>query len=309
MLAAAVLGLCFSTAAEAQTPAKAVNDNYRKSLSLNFPGEPLEADGTLRDKPRTTVDATVQTDVFDPPSSGGPAELTKCKNVTYGNTLWYDFYPHLRGFARIRAAGYDTVITVVPFDKKSFRPNFGRALCANSEGSTGTEEFVVEVARGRAYTVQIGAVGGAAGVLDFRFDFLPDQDGDQVLDETDSCPKLAGTRRNGCPPRLQAEALLRASPIAGGIEVVGLEVSAPKRSRVAVSCTSGCAREVREGRSGVRFRRIAGSDLRAGSSIVIRVTRKGAIGAYIRYRVMNGDFDRIERCTNPGSTVPRRRCG
>jgi hypothetical protein len=304
VLGAAVAAACAATPAQAQTP---VNDNYRSSLSLNLPNERLESTDTLADK-RDTSSATAQADVFNPPDSGGPAEPTACRGTSYGRTVWYDFYPHVRGFARIRVSGYDAVITVVPFSKRSFVPRFGRAQCINRVGATGTEEFAVEVGKGRAYTIQIGAVGDVAGMLDFRFDFLPDRDGDQVLDETDSCPTLAGTRRNGCPVVLNAEALLRARPISGGIEVVGLRVNASKRARFELTCSRGCRREVRGGRKQVAFRRIRGRRLRAGSSIVIRVTRPNAIGAYIRYRILDGNFKRIERCMNPGSKRPRVRC-
>jgi hypothetical protein len=307
VLGAAVAAACTAAPAQAQTPEPPRNDNYLRSLSLNAPGKQLEPRDTLADR-RDTAGGTVQADVFNPPESGGPREPTTCQGVSYGRTVWYDFYPHVRGFARIRVSGYDAVITVVPFNRRTAMPRFGRAQCINRVGATGTEEFAAEVGKGRAYTIQIGAVGDVAGMLDFRFDFLPDRDGDQVLDETDSCPTLAGTRRNGCPVVLNAEALLRARPISGGIEVVGLRVNASKRARFELTCSRGCRREVRGGRKQVGFRRIRGRRLRAGSSIVIRITRPNAIGAYIRYRILDGNFKRIERCMNPGSKRPRVRC-
>jgi hypothetical protein len=307
VLGAAVAVGCVAAPAQAQTPAPPRNDNYLQSLSLNRPGRQLEPTDTLADR-RDTSAGTVQADVFNPPESGGPAEPTSCRGASYGRTVWYDFYPHVRGFARIRVSGYDAVITVVPFNRQTAEPMFGRAQCVNLVGATGTEEFAAEVGKGRAYTVQIGAVGNVAGMLDFRFDFLPDRDGDQVLDETDSCPSLAGTRRNGCPVVLNADPVLRARPISGGIEVVSLRVSSSKRSRFELTCTRGCRREVRSGRKQVSFKKILGRRLHAGSSIVIRVTRRNAIGAYIRWRILDGDIKRIERCMNPGSKKPRVRC-
>lgn len=282
-------------------------DDYLESGSLNTPGERLERRDTLRVRQDTTA-ATVQSDVFNPPRSGGPAELTTCGSTAYGHTVWYDFYPDVQGSVRLRASGYDSVITVVPFNRTTFVPSFDRALCVNRETANSTEEFLVQVERGRAYTIQIGGVGAAAGMLDFQFDFFADTDGDGVFDENDNCRTLAGTRRNGCPVTLRVDSTLRARAVPGGIEVVSLAVTAPRRSRVAASCSRGCAREVQRSQGTVRLRRVQGRRLDAGASIVIRVTRRGAIGKYIRYRILDGNFKRVERCTLPGSRKPRRRC-
>jgi hypothetical protein len=165
------------------------------------------------------------------------------------------------------------------------------------------------VRKGGSYTIQLGGVSDAGGSLEFLFDFLADTDGDGVLDDADRCRTLAGSSRGGCPPRLRADSTLRAQPTANGIEVLALSVTAPRRSRVAVSCSRGCASEVKRARSTVNFRRIRGSNLSAGSRIVIRVTRRRSIGAYIVYRIQRGNFKKVERCLNPGSRRPRTRCG
>lgn len=302
--ALAVMG---ATAAVAQTPGAPENDHYLQSLRLNDPGQRLERTDTLRDL-RDTSNATVQADVMNPPQSGGPAEVTSCDGVEFGKTIWYDFYPDVRGLTRIRATGFDTVISVIPFDRRTGVPNFGSRLCFNESSST-LEEALVEVRRGGSYTIQLGGVNGAGGSLEFLFDFLADTDGDGVLDDNDRCRRLAGSTRTGCPPRLNADATLRAQATANGIEVLALSVRAPRRSRVVVSCSSGCPREVKRARSTVRFRRIRGRQLSAGSKIVIRVTRRRSIGSYIVYRVQRGNFKKIERCLNPGSRKPRKRCG
>jgi hypothetical protein len=209
---------------------------------------------------------------------------------------------------RVRASGFDTFIAAMPFNPRTLLPNLDRRLCFNESSST-TEEAFIEVPRGGEFMIQVGGVSDAAGSLEALFDFLADVDGDQVLDEADRCRRLPGPSPGGCPPRLDANATLRALPTATGIEVVSLSVRAPRRSRVAVSCSRGCAREVKRARSTVNFSRIRGSDLSAGSRIVIRVTRRGAIGSYIAFRVQRGNFQRVERCLNPGSRKPRKRCG
>ena len=58
----------------------------------------------------------------------------------------------------------------------------------------------------------------------------------------------------------------------------------------------------------VNFQKIRDNALAAGSKIEIRVTRRRAIGAYIAYRIVDGNFEKYERCLRPGSRKPRRRC-
>ena len=303
-LAAALLALPASMA-HAQAPP--VNDHYFESLRLNAPGERLDRTNTLRDERNTTA-ATVQGDVLTPGPGGGPPELTRCGQTNYGNTIWYDVYPDVQGLLRLRASGYDTVISVIPFNRTTLRPDFERALCIDDSSST-TEELLAEVAKGRAYTIQIGGANGASGVLEFLFDFLADRDGDGALDDADDCPTLAGTRRNGCPIRLGADTSVQYRPSAGGVQVVALSVKARRGSRIVVTCSRGCRREVRRARRKVNFRNVRGKRLAPGANLVIRVTRRRAFGAYVRYRVVNGRLVKTERCMNPGSRKPRRKCG
>jgi hypothetical protein len=301
------LAVTCAAAAVAQTPGAPENDHYLQSLRLNDPGDRLERTDTLRDV-RDTTSATTQADVLNPPSTGGPAEPTDCGGAQLGKTIWYDFYPDTRGLTRIRASGFDTTIAVVPFNRRTGVPDFDSRLCFNESSST-TEEALVEVRKGGSYTIQLGGVNGAGGSLEFLFDFLADTDGDGVLDDNDRCRTLAGSTRSGCPPRLNADSLLRAQPTAGGIEVLALSVTAPRRSRVAVSCSRGCQSQVKRARSTVRFSNVRGRELPAGSKLVIRITKRRSIGVYIVYRVQAGNFKKIERCLNPGSRKPRKRCG
>ena len=119
------------------------------------------------------------------------------------------------------------------------------------------------VAKGRPYTIQIGAVGGVGGRLEFLFDFLADTDGDNVLDDVDKCDRLKGSASEaGCPVRLNAGVTLRAAPTATGIRVASLRVKAPRKSRVSVSC-SGCGSQVKTAKT-VSFGRLRGKSLRAG---------------------------------------------
>jgi hypothetical protein len=299
--------LALPAVASAQAP---VNDNYLNSAPINTPGSRLERKATLRSAVDTT-NATVQGDVFSPPNSGGPAELTTCAGTSYGKTVWYDFYPDVNGVVQLRASGYDTVLTAVPFNRTTAQPNFDRALCANASNST-TEAYFVEVKGGASYSVQIGGVNGAGGALEFLFDFLADTDGDGVLDTVDRCDRLDGPEgNNGCPRRQRVNVTLRARPTATGIDIDVLTVSARRGSRVVVSCSRGCRRQVkRAGRTGTMiFPALGGVDLSAGARLEIRVTKPGYFGEFVRYTVLRGNFRKIERCMNPGSRVLLRRCG
>jgi hypothetical protein len=282
------------------------NDHYLESLRLNDPGTRLERTDTLRDV-RDTTEATVQSDMFAPPQSGGPPEPTTCGPSSYGKTIWYDMYPDVTGLVRLRANGFNTAISVIPFDADSGVPDLDSRICANDSGGA-SEEFLVRVRGRRAYTIQLGGVDNAFGSLEFLFDFLADTDGDGVLDDVDRCDRLPGTRRNsGCPARLRANALIRAAPTATGIRLVSLRIDATRGSRVQVACP-GCGRQVKKART-VGFPGLRGRSFRAGSRIVIRVTKRGSIGRYIAYRILRGNFKKSERCLNPGSRRPRRRCG
>jgi hypothetical protein len=299
-----VLAVSCATPALAQAPR---GDNYLDSLGLNAPGERLDRENTLGDQ-RDTTNFTVQPDLFNPPQSGGAAEPTTCEGATVGKTVWYDVYPDVAGTIRLRASGFDTFLAMMPFNRRTFVPAVDSRLCFNRSAST-SEEALFQVRGGRSYTIQVGGVNSAGGNMEFLFDFLADTDVDGVLDDADRCRTLPGPSPGGCPPRLRADATLRAQPTATGIEVLALSVTAPRRSRVAVSCSRGCRSEVKRARSTVGFRRIRGSNLSAGSRIVIRVTRRRSIGSYIVYRIQRGNFQKIERCLNPGSRKPRKRCG
>lgn len=310
-LAVALL-LALPVVADGAPPGAPVNDDYLQSLQLNAPSSKLERTNTLRDA-RDTTKASVQGDVFVPQQQpGGPTEATTCgSSGSYGKTVWYDFYPDVSGIARIRANGYDTAIAVVPFNRRSAVPNFGRRRCINDSAST-TEELLARVVKGRAYTIQIGGVGDVGGNLEFLFDFLADTDGDGVLDDVDRCRRLRGpTSEAGCPERVRASVTLRARPLADGIQLIGLGVKASRGARVLVRCR-GCPSQVKRNRGKrtrtLSFRGLNGRRLSAGSDLVIRVVRRNSIGAYFKYRITRGNFKKVERCLNPGSRKPRRRC-
>jgi hypothetical protein len=311
--AAAVLAALAVAVPVTAAAAPPVNDNYRDSASLNIPGSRLDRTHTLVDAARDTTGATVQSDIFSPPESGGLPEITsfaQCRNTTgatsYGHTVWYDFYPDVSGFVRVRASGYDAVISVFEYNRRTLQPDYMHRQCINESSSTDEELFAAVIGK-RSYTVQIGGAGDASGILAFRFDFLADADLDGVFDSNDQCPKLKAKTKSGCPPRLSAEVTLRASPTPNGIQLIGVDVTATRGSRVQVTCP-GCGKQAKTART-VRFPGLRGKRLSAGSRLKIYVTKPGAIGAYVQYRIVAGNFVKTKRCLLPGSRRPRTRCG
>jgi hypothetical protein len=271
-----------------------------------------------------TTAATEQADLFNPPGSGGPAETLTCDGVPFGKTVWYDVYPNRNGNLRVLSVGtgFDPVIAIYRFRPgENVAPDLSEATCVNARTGP-TEELIVPVVAGRAYTMQVGGVNGGGGPLQGTFGFF-----------------------RTTADRLRADATLRATATPNGIRVAQLRVTAPRGARITVTCTrGGCRRQAQTGRaagtladpigpvspatsSAARkgsaaaaqapraeaartrsFRNVAGRRLSAGSAIEIRVTRRNAIGAYIKYTVRRGNFRKTTRCMNPGSTRPRRRC-
>jgi hypothetical protein len=274
------MGATASMTASAAAPAPPINDNYLESLNLNKPGTALNRTETLRDV-RDTTAATIQPDIFNPTSHGGPPELTGCNGVGESGTIWYDFYPDANGVVRIRtSATLGTIMAVMPFDSKTLLPDNSQRRCAVNQ-TTMAGELFDNVKAGQAYTVQIGGVAGVQGSVEFLFDYLVQ------------------------PKRLQAEATLTAAPLAGGVRVVSLAVAAPRKARVEVRCTRGCSPQATTARA-VRFARLRGAVLPNGASLKIYVTAKNQIGAYIEYRIGHGSFTKTQRCLPPGSKRPKR---
>jgi hypothetical protein len=277
--AALTLALLPAVSATAEVASQVpINDNYLASLNLNQPGTPLNRVDTLTDVRNTTM-ATIQSDIFSPPQHGGPAEVTGCNGVSEGKTIWYDFYPDANGLVRIRtSAEFSTIMAVMAFDAKSLLPENAHRKCAVNQISQAQELFY-EVKAGGSYTIQIGGANNTGGAVEFLFDY--------VLH----------------PKRVQADATLTAQPLAEGVRIVNLSVSAPRHARVAVRCTRGCSAEAKTARA-LSFPRLRGTLLVNGSALKIYVTAKNEIGAYIEYKIHGGSFTKTQHCLPPGSLKP-----
>ncbi len=257
-------------------------DHYLESISLNENDRVL----TLRSGGDTvdTSRATTQRDLFVPGGSpSGIDEPTACNGVSYGKTVWYDFIPHVNGDVLLQASafGFNPGMRVIRFDRRTFRP-IGQLGCATQLVSGLVQVGVKGARRGVGYSVQIGGVGGTGGVLEFDLNFKP--------------------------YRVRAKARLRIRPTPTGVQIVSLVVRPSRSARMAVRCRPGCGRHLKRGRKAT-FRRLGGKRLRAGSRMLINVTRPDMLGTHLAIRITRGSFrDPVERCLRAGSRKPSRRC-
>jgi hypothetical protein len=186
------------------------NDDYLAAQRINQPGSLLQDE--FEDLTKNTDEATVEADLFGPGGDAGP-EITRCdfangRQVHYGKTVWYDFFPDVDGVVLIQAAGFDAVIGMVPYNFSNARPFFDEWVCADHPTQAASESAVFDVSEGRSYSIQIGGYAGEgptplvpkSGDLEFGFTFFPDTDGDGVLDQDDQCVDQPGKASlQGCP--------------------------------------------------------------------------------------------------------------
>ena len=267
-----------------------INDNYLCSLNFNAPGKPLNSTDTLEDTENMAT-ATTQTNIFSPcgltncPSGG--AEVTSCDGTSYGNTIWYDFYPNAKGLVSIRTqALFDNVITVYQYNQQSLAPELGTAKCAVS--SLGSGQLVAPVKKGADYTVQVGAISNP-GPIHVLFDFFKTP-----------------------PKRLSATTFLKASTLSNGLDLSSLTVSTARGAKVSVSC-GGVCRSIsktvpRFGSDTLQFPSVSGVRMSSGSKLLIHVTAPHSIGALVQYTILPGNFTKQTFCTEPGSNKPRSKC-
>ena len=289
-----------------------INDDYLKSTPINRPDTRV-----TREDVKTSVDtteATTQADLFLPGTvGGGGPENTTCQGHVFGKTVWYDLHPDVDGALEVQTGGFNVAINVYEFDNRSAK--ILRAVDCSAD--LGTQDFIpgTRLKAKRHYTIQIGGLddgagaGPLGGVLGISFQFFADRDDDDVFDPLDSCPDQPGVRESGgCPPELRSTPKLTAAPTATGIIVKKLSVSATKGAKVEVRCRRRCSGSQARTAGVVSFPLLRGRALPAGARIEIFVTKAHAIGSYVRYDVVRGNFKRTDRCLRPGSHTPRKKC-
>jgi hypothetical protein len=293
------------------------NDNYLASTTI--------ASSPFSDVQDTT-EATTQTDLFNPSAQGQPLggagpESTTCGGAPIGRTVWYDLRPQSAGGVEIQTSGsFDQAVAVYewnPGDSKITR----LVTCQNTPGNA--EDVILEVAKGKSYTFQVGGVGGAGGQLSFKLDYFPDSDGDTILDAQDKCRTTPGIEREGgCPPSLRGKVSpsLNFANTGNGIRITRLVVDGvPRGAKVVARAAGGGSQTVKAKRTGrVTLTRLVGRSVASGGKVEIRVTlgrsgkgtyKYGANGAYFKWPVKVGGLGaRVNRCILAGTSKLKTSC-
>jgi hypothetical protein len=292
------------------------NDNYLASWTI---------DKSEYTDPVDTTAATTQADLFNPSPSGealggyGP-ESTSCNGVPFGKTVWYDLRAPSAGGIEVKtSAAFDSVVAVYEWNPDNSRIT-KLVKCENTAGTA--EDLILDVDKGKAYTFQVGGVGGAGGPLSFSLDYYADTDGDTILDAQDKCSSTPGIERfGGCPPSLDDDV----KPSIGydntgdGIRINRLVVSKVPKGAKVTARAGGASQTVKAKRAGtVALSKLVGRPVRSGTKVEVRVTlgrtgkgtyRYGATGAYFRWPVKVGGLGgRVDRCLKVGSASKVQRC-
>jgi hypothetical protein len=319
---------CLPASALAQTPADP--DSYLSPILLNdgdFTHPKPIPDGSV---PGYTVDTTmygVQSDVFNPPGSGGPPEPTSCGTTDYGKTVWSVFYADRWGRAAIKAVGgFDPVIAIIPFNDPATdaTPHISKGLCVDRLIGL-SEDFgdsPPAVAPGW-YAIQMGGSGNAGGTLQGTLEFLhparltPASASLSYQNATSKGAKVSvkATAPKGAKisfkcvkvscgklPRSQTIKKPAGPALARPLGTVSLRGAAA--GRVLPRAAAKSDPPVFEARSYIKNK-----FLKRGTRLEVRITAPGYVGTYVSWTVGSGKVSSPNRgCLNPGASKPARRC-
>lgn len=306
MCAVLVMGLLPGAA----TAAPPTNDNFLSAVPINRGGTqmPRERIGFTVD----TTEATVQSQLFSPPRAGGPPEPTACtsngRTTSFGKTVWYTFTPDEGGAVEFDAAGFNTVLALIPLQNSEPQ---GYTCVNDLDGPSETLRSTVQAHT--AYALQVGGVvertgTPASGQLDLSVLFTPDRDGDGVPDNRDPCPSRPGPV-NGCPPRLHAGYLAAWNLSANGLLLTSFTVTnAAAGSLIDIRCSPGCGHYRRRAAGGRQaISGLRGKLVPRNAVIEIRVTKAGYFGSYLKLRATT-NLSESSGCLLPGSNRPQTSC-
>src|SRR3954451_3067497 len=223
-LVAAIAAALVAIPASAQAVAPD-NDAYLFSTQINNPGTGLLGSGSTRGEyveQADNTEATEQSDIFDPDSTGGPQEALYCGLAdppvpsapysSFGKTLWWDVHPDVNGYLGVTVTGFDSVLGFTEYD--SGANPVGPYPCQDDPNSTSRENMLLTIRGGHHYSIQVGGWAGfvanpgdpfpntpdSDNNFDFIVDFFPDRDLDGTLDSGDRCPTAVGpSSLRGCP--------------------------------------------------------------------------------------------------------------
>ena len=181
------------------------NDDFFDAVRANTPGTPLGSFSEAHDN----VGATTQ--------GGEDGAFTECAGVFYGATVWYWFFPHVKGRVHVTvvtSGGFNNpVASVIRWTGDGVSTaNLIEGQCNGPiPGLNRTDVPIngyVDVAAGQQYAVQVGGAkspnnaGGTADTGNYSVfvEYDPDSDGDGLFDSSDECDFEAGSAAlGGCP--------------------------------------------------------------------------------------------------------------
>jgi hypothetical protein len=294
----------------AATAAPPSNDDFLSAVPINRGATQMPRERI--DFTVDTAEATVQSELFHPPRAGGPPEPTACtsggRTTSFGKTVWYTFTPDERGSVEFDAAGFNTVLALIPLQNSEPQ---GYTCVNDLDGPSETLRSRVQAHT--AYALQVGgavdqAGTPASGQLDLSVLFTPDRDGDGVPDNIDPCPSRPGPI-NGCPPQLHAGYTAAWNRSSNGLLLTYFTVTnAPTGSLINIRCSPGCGNYRRRATGGrLEIRQMRGTLVPRNAEIEIRVTKPGYFGSYLKLRATAG-LSESSACLLPGSDRPQKSC-
>jgi hypothetical protein len=142
-----------------------------------------------------------------------------------------------------------------------------------------------------------------------------DTDGDGLADPDDACRtedarKGTDRNRNGCRDRQLLTPSVQLDPgnycrgsVCFGLKVKRLTVrEVPRGTRVTVTCTRrACRRQSKRAGSSRRVRFFSGQNIKAGRTIVVKITKPRYVGRWVRYKIGRNTLDKSKtRCLSRG---------
>jgi hypothetical protein len=203
---AALLALPAAASAQSTVPPPG-GDNYADAIPVRQQNSPF--------LPLTPGVLGFGADTTNYTTEAGEFDL--CGNSSYGKTIWSLFAVDRTGRIDITAAGYDSVLALLPVDARTGAPGSGPCtdrLAGRIESFP--RDNLPTVIRGNIYAVQVGGFRDASGnfaggPLEVDFELLP-------------------------PEQLIADAGLAWREASGGVRVTSVRVDGPNGSQAVIQC-------------------------------------------------------------------------
>jgi hypothetical protein len=325
----AAAALPASAAAQAQiTPPE--GDNYLQPLALSDFNNPQPFPRQEIAWVADTTNYTVQSDMFNPPGNGGPAEPHDCGS-DYEKTIWSVLHiDHMGTLTITTSAQFDSVIGFVPFDSpNSPAPRIDQGVCIDRLAGL-DEQLKVNVSAGHWYAVQVGGTGTtqggqvqtkflfkatnppkpkpikSQGFLFYKFpplritsmyaNSVPKGSTIKV-----HCSKSCGNRTIRVRSKPVLDSVFASGPVMTPASLSAAPTGGTTRAKPSATHSRPIVREAKSRVTVFKNKRVAN-----GTKVEMRITKKGMIGKYWAWKIPGQGV--TIRCLKPGSNKPRKKC-